>query len=70
MLTPAWLMPNPPQYRPARRSGRRHTGVAIMLVDHGADVTAVDVNGWTPLRLATESGDQEAVSCLRAHGAL
>jgi ankyrin repeat protein len=33
----------------------RHSEVALLLLDHGADASAVDSGGYTPLRIAEQN---------------
>jgi ankyrin repeat protein len=51
----------------ASRSG--HVEVAQVLVQHGADPTAQDKDGWTPLLWASLSGHVQTVHFLVEHGA-
>jgi len=51
----------------ASRSG--HVEVAQVLVQHGADPTAQDKDGQTPLHWASQSGHVEIVQSLVEHGA-
>ena len=41
-----------------------------LLLAHGADVNALDRDGWSPLRLAQARGDRLAEARLRARGAV
>lgn len=38
-----------------------HLAIAKLLLDHGADLDIVDVDGDTPLRIATTRGHSELV---------
>jgi hypothetical protein len=40
-----------------------------LLLDHGADLEARNMNGWTPMYAAAESGSYEAVAVLIKYGA-
>jgi ankyrin repeat protein len=51
------------------RYDRRARQVVRFLLDHGADVNVTDSRTDTPLSLARESGDNEIVQMLTAHGA-
>ena len=39
------------------------------LVEHGADLTAQDMNGWTPLHVASKCGKMEIARIFVEHGA-
>lgn len=39
------------------------------LIDHGAEMNPVDVNGWTPLHMAADSGHKPLVDILLRHDA-
>jgi uncharacterized protein len=47
----------------------RHTGIAKLLIDHGAPVDARQHGGWTALHAAAQSGDLELAQMLVAAGA-
>lgn len=47
----------------------RHTGVAEILLEHGAAVNATQEAGYTPLHSAANNGQEEMVRLLLAHGA-
>ena len=44
-------------------------GVAKLLLENGADVNARDENGNTPLKIAINSGKEDMIEFLLAHGA-
>jgi ankyrin repeat protein len=46
-----------------------HTEVARVLLEHGADASIRDGDGWCPLERAAENGDVEVVRVLLEHGA-
>ena len=46
-----------------------HSAVTSILIEHGANVAAIDFNQQTPLHLAAESGHSTATSILISHGA-
>ncbi len=48
-------------------TGQRKT--AAFLINRGADVNARSNNGWRPLKLAREAGDDEMVALLVKSGA-
>jgi len=50
-------------------AANRHSEVAIMLIDAGADVNATQRHGWTPLHTAALHGDAALVTALIAAGA-
>lgn len=50
------------------RSGRR-TGMAALLLDHGADANSPDARGNTPLHLAAREGIPELIELLVSRGA-
>ncbi|KAI0269610.1 ankyrin repeat-containing domain protein, partial [Russula aff. rugulosa BPL654] len=43
--------------------------VVRMLIEHGADVSAQDKEGRTPMYLASQAGRLEVTQILLAHGA-
>ena len=47
----------------------RHTEIAKLLIDKGADVNAKDMSGDTPLDLADINNHQDIATLLRVHGA-
>ncbi|KDR22440.1 Ankyrin repeat and FYVE domain-containing protein 1, partial [Zootermopsis nevadensis] len=47
----------------------QHTGIAVTLVEHQADLNARDTRGYTLLHRAIERGDQYSASFLIDHGA-
>lgn len=51
----------------AARNG--NVQIAKILIDNGANVNAIDNEGWTPLMRATTSGNSELVGMLLDHGA-
>ena len=56
-------------YTPLHYAARRGNNAVIeLLVSNGADVNAPDKNNKTPLKLALESRQMDAVKLLRAHG--
>ena len=50
-----------------KRKGRQR--IVRRLVEHGADIEAVDKNGFRPIDRAVETGDIECVQCLLKKGA-
>jgi len=46
-----------------------HLEAARCLLHHGADVTAQNKYGWTPLRLALQGGHVDVTRLLAEHGA-
>jgi len=46
-----------------------NTEYIVMLIDHGAQVNAKDLNDETPLARARESGDKTMVAFLKKYGA-
>lgn len=46
-----------------------HPDIAILLIEHGAPVTARDAGGHTPLHIAAEIGSVDVVKALLARGA-
>ena len=46
-----------------------HSAVTSILIEHGANVAAIDINQQTPLHLAAESGHSTTTSILISHGA-
>jgi ankyrin repeat protein len=46
-----------------------HPEVARMLIERGADVSAQDKDGRTPMHLASQAGVLEAFRMLLVHGA-
>jgi ankyrin repeat protein len=46
-----------------------HLAIARRLLDHGAEVNAVQAGGFVPLHSAAQNGQVEMVSLLLAHGA-
>lgn len=51
----------------AAAKGHLHT--AELLIERGADINHQDVEGWTPLMAAADSGKLAMVQWLVAHGA-
>lgn len=47
----------------------RDTGVAFLLIEHGAEVNSRQQGGWTPLHAAAHNGDVGLVSALVSAGA-
>ena len=50
-------------------AGRGHTGIVALLAEAGADLEAVDMDGYTPLHYTANGGHAEAVRALLAAGA-
>ena len=44
--------------------------IAKLLIEHGADVNAKDIYGWTPLYLTACKGRTETAKLLRDHGVI
>lgn len=49
--------------------GREHVGMVKWLLEHGAETTALNFQGKTPLKAALEKGNQEIIDLLKQHGA-
>jgi ankyrin repeat protein len=47
-------------------AGRGHEACAALLIQAGADLTALDIDGMTPLDIAVHDGHEEIVKLLRA----
>ena len=43
-----------------------HVAVAKLLIDHGADVSATDINGWSVTHYACQSGSEELLYLLKS----
>ena len=43
-----------------------HVAVVKMLIDHGADVSSTDTNGWSVIHYACQSGSEELLYSLRS----
>merc|ERR1711998_733640 len=49
--------------------GENNTEALKILLDHGADANQGDVNGWTPVLVASFKNNTEALKILLDHGA-
>ena len=54
---------------PAQNKGKSRQRIVRRLVEHGADIEAVDKNGFRPIDRAVESADIDCVQCLLKKGA-
>ncbi|KAM0796420.1 ankyrin repeat-containing domain protein [Usnea florida] len=55
------------EYRTAMMLAARggHVAVVKMLIDHGADISSTDTNGWSVIHYACQSGDEEILYLLK-----
>jgi ankyrin repeat protein len=61
---------NPMRIQPLHAAtAGRHTDIAVLLIDAGAEVNAKQSHGWTPLHSAAANGDAELVDRLVDAGA-
>ena len=54
---------------PTQNKGKSRQRIVRRLVEHGADIEAVDKNGFRPIDRAVESADIDCVQCLLKKGA-
>jgi ankyrin repeat protein len=54
----------------AELKGRRHVAIARLLLDHGAKIDNVDVDGDTPISLAEQRGHADLVIMLEEEAAI